>query len=87
MSIGLRPLLNGITTEAANACEIITAIMTFIKDIVSNIFIRLMISGRWNASINFPLCKYLFSNPAIKHRYNRINAIIKHTAIIKFPFA
>ena len=66
-SIRLNPLVNPITTEIANACDVITAAITLIKDLMSNNDINLIISGKLKASENFPLCRYLFNNPAIKH--------------------
>ena len=78
--------MNPITTEIANICEMITAVTTLIKDLMSNNDIKLIISNKLNASVNFPLCRYLFNNPVIKHRYINTNRIMEINAIIMLPF-
>lgn len=54
-SVRLNPSLNPMTTETANACEMITAITTLIKDLISNKDTKLIISNKLNAFKNCPL--------------------------------
>ena len=56
------------TIEAENICDMTTAKITFINDFMSNDKSNLTISTRLKAFKNYPLFKYLFSNPPIKHK-------------------
>ena len=87
-SIRSNPLLNPTTTVIANTCEIITALITLMNDLMSNNCAKFIISRRLNASINFPLCRYLFNNPMIKHRYVSTNRImpINDSIMLLFMF-